>query len=359
MTRKILLSLCVLFAPLNVLRAAEIVELPKSLFISISSLWKFSDAEIREWFEHINACHRLPGSPQRIDSLVLTSIADVAPNDPDGNRALLLASPPPGMDPKGYHPSKNKRKLDIVSKYFMCFDSIYVGTLNIKWHGAGSKYNAGIQDEEFRRKNIRISTSVMDRFMATYPKLKFRWYISYEANLNYFTDPKIKDGYVAYNLELCKEMKARRDVDILWSPNFWSRYDSLSDSDRATLAANLKDYFSRVPITEVHFQDRKGGSSAAPPARRFTVDDTKHYYDLLAGLGGPSIRVNVEMFVRKTDQTGRVTVSMSHTDYVQRMKEYAKFHLPLGASWEISDWYPAHQDAATCTAAKTLSGNAP
>ena len=341
-------ALCAWFVSITVLPAAEVAELPKSLFISISALEKVPDARIREWFEHIAACHRQPGTPQRIDSLVLTGIAEADPADPDGTSALLLASPPPGMGLKGYHPARHQ--LDIVSQYFKCFDSIYVGTMNLRWRGPGNAYTAGIQDADFRRRNIRFSTNIMDRFIATYPGLKFRWYISYEANLNYFTNPKIKDAYAAYNLELGNEMKARRNTDILWSPNFWSRYNSVPETNRAALAANLKDHFSRVPITEVHFQDHRGGSSALLPSRRFTVDDTRRYYDLLAGLGGPSVRVNVEMFVR-SEQTGRGAAPMQHADYVQRMKDYAKAHLPLGASWEIRQWYAAHQGAPTCTAA--------
>ena len=349
-------ALCAWFTSIHVLPAAEVAELPKSLFISISALEKLPDAQIRDWFEHIVACHRVPGTPQRIDSLVLTGIAIADPADPDGTSALLLASPPPGMGPKGYHPSRHQ--LDIVSQYFKYFDSIYVGTMNLRWHGTGTAYTAGIQDADFRRRNIRFSTNIMDRFIATYPKLKFRWYISYEANLNYFTNPKIKDAYVAYNLELGNQMKARRNVDILWSPNFWTRYDSLSDTNRATLIANLKDHFSRVPITELHFQDHRGGSSALALSRRFTVDDTKHYYDLLAGLDGPSVRVNVEMFVRD-EHTGRGAAPMKQADYVQRMTDYAKAHLPLGASWEIRHWYAAHQDATTCTTTKRPSEHKP
>jgi hypothetical protein len=63
------------------------------------------------------------------------------------------------------------------------------------------------------------------------------------------------------------------------------------------------------------------------------------------------------MFVRQIDQTKRITVAMIHEDYVQRVEDYAKFKLPLGASWEIS--YPAHQHAATCTEFKTRVNKAP
>jgi hypothetical protein len=282
---------------------------------------------------------------------VLTTLGMTDPSTEDGTGALLLASPPPRADPKGYSPAGGNRKLDIVSRYFDCFDSIYVGTKNLKWNGkTGSKYNSGIQDAEFRHKNIQVSTNLMDRFIATYPKLQFKWYISYEANLNYFSDPKIKEGYVAFNAELCREMKQRRDVAIMWSPNFWTRSKLLTEPSRAALVANLKDHFSRVPITEVHFQDHRGGSSLYPPSRKFGAEDTKYYYDLMKSLGGPDISVNVEMFVRKMSQGKQTTVAMSRADYVQHMKEYASDQLPLGASWEIRYWYSAHWNPATCGA---------
>lgn len=330
---------------------AAMVEIPKSLFISIAALSQVPDAQVRSWFEHIMKHHRAPGSPQRINSLVLTTIGLTDPAAEDAGGALLLASPPPGADSRGYSSAGGNRKLDIVAKYFECFDSIYVGTMNLKWKGAtGTKYNAGIQDAEFRRRNIQVSTNLMDRFMATYPGLQFQWYISYEANLNYFTDTRIKDGYVAFNSELCREMKKRRDAAILWSPNFWTRSKLLTDQNRAVLAANLKDHFSRASISEVHFQDHRGGSSHYTASRKFTAEDTKYYYDLLKSLGGPEIAVNVEMFVRKIARGKQTTVAMSHADYVKHMEEYAKYRLPLGASWEIRYWYPAHWNPAMCGA---------
>ena len=143
-------------------------------------------------------------------------------------------------------------------------------------------------------------------------------------------------------------MKARHDTDILWSPNFWSCYDSLSASNRTALAVNLKDYFARVPITDLHFQDNLHTALRPQPEGRFTAEDTKHYYDLLTEIGAPRIRVNAELFVFK-DGTHEI-LSISHQDYVQRMKDYAKLNLPLGACWEIRHWYPAHLDAAVCTA---------
>jgi len=329
---------------INMVFAANTVDLPKSLFISPSALWKIPDETIREWFEHIAAHHRTPGSPQRIDSLVLSDIADIDPDDPQQASARLLATPTPTMNAKWCHPINHK--LDVIAPYFNNFDAVYVGSAHIKWTGAGNEYDKGIQDAAFRQKNLRIATNAMDRFIARYPHLKFKWYISYEANLNYFTDSKIKDAYVAYLSELCRQMKARCDTDILWSPNFWSKFSALSETNRATLVANLKDLFARVPVTELHYQDFMGGSSASGPYR-FTPHDVKNYYDLLAGLGGPLVRVNVEMFV-VTDLKKFSLAAMSHADYVQRMKDYNELQLPLGASWEIRYWYPAHQGATPC-----------
>ncbi len=329
-------------------RGAELLDRPKSLFISPSALWNIPDAKIREWFEHISAHHRTPGSPQRIDALVLSDIADVDPGDPSGSSARLLATPAAGMPTNWCHPLNHK--LDVIAPHFKNFDAVYVGTAHIAWKGAGNAYDTGILDAGFRQKNLRIATNALDRFIARYPDLNFKWYISYEANLNCFTDPKIKDAYVAYLAELCRQMRARREAPILWSPNCWSKFDSLSETNRAALVVSLKDFFARVPITDLHYQDFMGGSSASGPYR-FTPQDVKGYYDLLAGLGGPRVRVNVEMFV-VTDLKSFSLAPMSHADYVQRMRDYDKLQLPLGASWEIRYWYPAHQGAAPCRGTK-------
>lgn len=341
---RFLLGFLVLMVGSVSLSALDGGDLPRSLFISPSALGSVSDAEVRAWLEHICAYHRLPESPNRIDTLVLSSIADADPGDPSGVSARICASAPPGKDPRWYHPTNHK--LDIISKYFNSFDAVYVGTVSTRWKGTGSKYIEGIQDAGFRQKNLQLSTNALDRFMATYPELKPNWYISYEANLSYFTDAKIKDAYAVYNLELCKEMLARRNAAILWSPNFWTHYGAMSSETRNILVSNLKDYFSRVPISEVHFQDHMGGTSALG-SKRFTVDDAKHYYDLLVGLRGPGIRVNTEMFIRTAPKNFK-TAPMSHEDYFQRMKDYERLHLPLGASWEIRYWYKAHQGVVSC-----------
>lgn len=327
--------------PIAGLPAAETAELPKSLFVSPASLASVPDATVRQWFDHIVAAHRAAGSPQRIDSLVVSEVADVDPEDlPAGAR--ILATPPAGVAAEWCHPKNHK--LDVIAPYFKNFDAVYLGTVHVHWPGPDSPYDRGIQDAEFREQNLRLSQSAMERLHAVYPDLKFHWYITYEANLNYFPDAKIRDAYAEYVRELCCRMKAHRDADILWSPNFWTKYETTDKTRRAKLANSLKDFFAKVPITDVHFQDFLGGSSASG-SHRFTTRDVKGYYDMLAALKGPRVRVNAELFV-VTDRRSFSLAPMSPADYAQRMQDYAKLQLPLGGCWEIRYWYPAHQ--GTC-----------
>jgi len=288
--------------------------LPKSLMIQASTLTQTPPAELRRWLEHVRLEHRDPSRSDYVANLVLQDVAD--------ERGNLLTG-----------------VLDVVDDYFAVFDNVFVGTQYIPWTGRGSRYVEGIADAAFRWRNLRTSRRAWDALLARYPGQTFHGYLGYEANLNGLTDARVKAAYEAYLIQAVRDWHQRRPgTAVMWSPTFWRGYRYSS-----ALRRNLSDLFANVQAADpdgrgidwLHWQDSVG-------KRLLTVNDVARWHTFLGSVHRfASLRVNMEFF--KPDGRGGI-VAGDAAEHAQREDAYRRLGVPLGASWELRFWYPAHAE---------------
>lgn len=335
---------------------------PRGLFVQVASVPTGAEAwKARKWFEAVCQHHRMPGTADYIYDLVLSDTGDA-------NGDLYVA------------------QLDLVDDYFHCFDNVFMGTVDLPWPGdsAGqSRYLHGIMDSGYRWDNILLSRKIADALIARYPTLPFHWYLTLEANLNYFTGSnvggtnysgaQIREAYKAYILQLSGDLYQKRAGAVLWSPAFWSPWSTLDSTTRSSLAASISNLLHATPrLTWLHFQDFIGQGSdvrctatnvCSPwqkPTYTFTCNDAVGYHGLLAAAVPTtviSLAVNQEMFIVGTDSSDAFK-AMFPADPVEldaRQQCYAQHGVPIGTSWEIRWWYLARYGVLTANVAYPAS----
>lgn len=120
---------------------------------------------------------------------VFLQVSFLAASTPEPVRLWLkaycaAANEPPGLvlqdiaSPKGALLTKY---LDVIAPMLpggghACFGQVYTGTVDLPWHGAGSKYVEGIKDRAFRAKYLRRSLAAARSFRARYPYVRNDWY---------------------------------------------------------------------------------------------------------------------------------------------------------------------------------------
>ena len=329
-------ALCLSFTP----KAGAV---PKSLFVQVTSVPAGAEAyRTRTWFKKICDNHRSVGSPNYIQDLVLSEVADQ-------NGTLDAA------------------RLSIVEDYFGCFDNVFVGTANLDH---ADPYVAGMKDSTFRWDNILLSEKIAQaydaRFQQKFPGQAFHWYVSYEANLNAFSlDTTLKNAYAAYLLELSNRLTAVRAGSVLWSPAFWTQYAAVSD--QTALRSAIADVMAAAPkVNWLHFQDfvgqaAKQNCSTAAVTYGFNASDGIGYYNLINQAVGSklaSLRVNMEHFVSGGAgcPSGGLYPGES-TELSARENAYQTAGVPIGASWEVRWWYRAlyGMEDATCNQAEVCN----
>lgn len=331
---KVLLG-CLLYVAAAVTHAE-----PRELFVQVSSVYTGSEAyKTRAWFE--KACAQTP----KLDGLVLGNAADA-------QGELYTA------------------QLDIVDDYFHCFSNIFIGTVEPDWAGPGSPYVEGIVDPQFRWQQINLSRAVADKLLARYPAVYFHWYITYEANLNFFVGDDVrvdrtvgtpisgyavKEAYKAFLYQLSGDLYAKRQRTVLWSPTFWTPYASLSATQRSELQSAVRDVLvGSVRVNWLHFQDLIGQQSyvvcqsfsSCYPRVTYPIgcDNTVGYYGLLKAATSStqvvSLRTNMEMFIMQRAPGNQYGIMPADkNELIEREACYGRNSVPIGASWEIRWWY--------------------
>jgi len=268
--------------------------------------------------DHICRAHRV--SPTgRISDLVLT---DVVRHD------------------ASYRPSEalNTEVLDLVLAYRHCYDNIFFGT--IPEVIVADPYGTGILSETSRWQWLNAARRVADS-LATYmdseaPTAVWHWYVSYEANLNFFTNTAHRNAYEALLLQHVADLKARHATDaIFWSPTFWTDPGRLGSSARSSLQSALSGFFRRVPdVTWVAVQDHLGVDTS------FSCSDALTYYGLVRAAAPhlASVQLNVEYFV--LDSAG--VRPGDPTELASRLRCYRDAGANLGASFDFRYWYETH-----------------
>ncbi len=296
---------------------------PPAVFLQVSSLAAITPATVRKWLEAFCAATAEP------PGLVLQDIASA-------NGVLLT------------------KYLDAIAPMLpggsqACFGRVYVGTVDLPWHGAGTKYVEGITDPAFRTKYLRLSLTAARRFHARYPYVRNDWYLTYEANLN---ELYYRDIAASYRLLLTREIDALRSVEsgrsVLWSPAFWYPY-SIYRSNTAGMAGLKTHLVGLFQATQrashgrmhVALQDYVGGSSCLPRTDRTTPSDAVGWLRFLQSLRQlNNVSLNVDQFTTKC-KTGAI-VAATPSAVLSRERFYRAAGVTLGPAFELRYWLRAH-----------------
>jgi hypothetical protein len=289
------------------------------LIIQVSTLSpSVTPSMLQSWLEQVRQLNNTTSKSKTraIDSLVLQDIADQ-----NGN---LLTN-----------------YLDVIAPYLPggsspAVSQAYIGTVDLSWTGAGSKYIEGIENSSFRTLNINLSKTVAQKFMNRYPSVKTDWYITYEANLSGFWDTNIETSYLAYFNQLIPVLSAvNPGKQFLWSPAFWTAYQSEPAWALPGLQTNLTDLFTKTktPLT-IDLQDfvgQSGGITTKEEAQAWITYLKQNWQNLLAG-----IMINAEQF--KQNSNGAIAAGDPVEVPVRENYYYAQ-STKLGPAWEIRYWH--------------------
>ncbi|MGZ6005054.1 MAG: hypothetical protein ACXWLH_02790 [Candidatus Saccharimonadales bacterium] len=286
------------------------------LIIQVSTLApNTTPATLKTWLDDIRRDHRVSGQPGYINNVTLQDIADK-----NGN---LLTS-----------------YLDVIAPYLPggatpAFTKAYIGTVDLPWTQAGSKYIDGIENADFRNSNVLYSAKAAADFKARYPKVALNWYITYEANLAGFWDASIEQAYSTYITQLISVLnKVAVNKTFMWSPAFWTPYRNEPSWALSGLQMNLSDLFSKINQSFiVDLQDFVGQSSGAT-----TKEDAVAWAKYLKQnwSSKAAIQVNAEQFKLAGDGS---LIAADSSEILTRENYYKSKSLALGPAWEIRFWH--------------------
>lgn len=294
---------------------------PMGLMIQVSTLApSTTPAKLKEWMVAVRKNHRDPSKPGYVNNLVLQDIADI-------NGKLLT----PYLDviapflPGGATPAFTKLSIG--------------GAAEQQWTGPGSKYIEGIQSPAFRERNVSLSVSTGKAFKTRYPKVRFDWYIPYEANVAAFWDHRIERGYLTYINDMTTRLSAVKSGSFSWSPSFWSTRSQMPAWAMTNLDENLAHFFPnlRAPVT-VNLQDFVGQSGGAS-----TRGDAVAWVRYL-NRWTTRTQMNVEQFGLNT--SGNLIPGDS-VEVSARGRYYTSAGVPLGPSFDIRFWHARLYRGAT------------
>lgn len=233
-------------------------------------------------------------------------------------------------------PELDTRVLDAIEPYLDCFDNVFVGTISeIMLDDPYAP--ATINDPDARWRWLVAAKDVaaqMAAWMNANTSRAWHWYVSYEANLNAFTDTAYRNAYVALLQQHIADISALNPGVVAWSPTFWTAPVELNPGERASLASALTDVFDRVPVDWVLIQDHLG---ARPD---WACGDALTYYEMVraAAPNVASVQLNVEYF---TLREGSVLPGDAD-EIAARVECYRAAGASLGASFEARYWYTGH-----------------
>lgn len=298
----------------------------RSFIVQISSLApSASPATLAGWVRQ--ACATNPSGPPR--DLILQDIASA-----DGSLATAYLDAILPFLPGSAQP---------------CFGRVFVGTVDLSWTGAGTKYVAGIQDASFRARYLARSQELAAAFVARYPAVSVDWYLSYEANLNDFYYPTIERAYESlFTTEMQNLSALRPTATYAWSPAFWYPYSvyRANTAGMAQLEVNLGVFFTSLQqhtagIQLLDLQDYVAGSACQPAGNRVTSSDAVNWAGFAKAL--PQIRevaINVEQYATNC-ATGGIGPGDA-TEIRARESFYAGHALTLGPAFELRYWIQTH-----------------
>lgn len=291
------------------------------LMIQLSTLApSVSIAKLKTMLNKIRTSHRNPANPGYIDTVVLQDIAK-----PSGALYTTYLNAITPFLPGGATPA---------------FDRAYIGTVDLPWTGAGSKYIEGIKDAPFRNKNVNVSKTAANNFKVRYPTIVADWYITYEANMSGFWDSNIETSYLAYINQLSAGLSTvRPSKTFLWSPAFWTPLRNQPPWALPDLQTNIADISNKINVPLVlDIQDFVGQSQGA--STRLDADAWMDYlkvnWKASTTIAPTVFQINAEQF--QINDSGAI-VAGDPIEVPERENYYAGEGHKVGPSWEIRYWY--------------------
>ncbi len=289
----------------------------KSMFIQVRTS---NPTDLKESLEHIRHYHKDRSKDDYIYNVVLDEIGDR----------------------NGLHPN-----VDVIAPYLpggtlKTFDNVFVGSHFVPWTGGGSHYRDGMLDSAHRWANLQSQYSLWDAFHTRFPGVYMHFYINHEGVLNWMDDPHLRAAYEAYLVQSVRDShRIANDRAVLWAPALWTT-EKLSASalfQLQTLFANVKNYAAKVGhdrgLSWLHFQDMMGRGWEVDPA---TV--VQWYQQLRTVYDWDSLAVDMELFTKTA--SGLAPAPLSEVG--PREDFYEAAGVPVGASWELRWWRPAHAE---------------
>ena len=322
----------------------------KSIMLQLSSVGTVYsiDAMVSD-LDHLCRHHRDPSKDDHIFNLTLTDVA-------------TYSIPYAGQNNQTDSVLKTTA-LDALRPFVAmgCFDNVFVGTVDIGYYPTADKYWAGILDSAFRWENLYEQRTVAAAFNAWWTtslgSRPYHWYVSFEANLSYFTNSGIKAAYEAYLLQSVVDLHAvpgRSATAVQWSPTFWTSFAGTSTTDRQSIKNNLASMFTNVALLSnsaginwLDLQDFVGQTHC--PAVQNGYPTTAAYQNAVSwfGLVGQaynfaSRRMNLEYF-RSCQLGPEWRFSPMPLSEIRTREDYYEANsIPVGASFDLRYWASMH-----------------
>ena len=281
---------------------------PQGIMVQLASVG--DKCELERALDH--ACNTHP----EMQDLIITSVEQ-------HNNGAIVAQ----MD---------SERMGWLAPYLSCFANVFVGTVS-ETLLADPYAPSTLLNEDERWRWLRAAKAVAEQvapWMDAEHGGAWHWYISYEANLNAFTDVPYRNAYVALLQQHIADITALNDGVVAWSPTFWTAPDNLGSGARTTLQSALTNLFDRVPVDWVLIQDHIGVEPS------WTCQDALAYYDIVraAGPNLASVQLNMEYF---TIDGGGIRAG-DPSDLAARFTCYQQAGANVGASFEYRYWYENH-----------------
>ena len=223
----------------------------------------------------------------------------------------------------------------------MTFDKMYVGAPPFPWYGPRPDTPtdlqgwmlpvggaAGMLTPSYRWDSIYADEAIA---AALIPQ-GWEWYIGSEIGIDALGDhPRIRQGWEAYLIELCRRLYAYGATDVLWSPYAWDAWATVSTYRRGrvavamkTLVGNIKTYSGTLGVTGIDLQDSRGAQPQEP------ATDAVNWYRLIKGCGA-TVRINMELFTPYLTPEDKEVIA-------HRAAYYREEDVPVGCCWEARYW---------------------
>lgn len=238
-------------------------------------------------------------------------------------------------------------ELRVLLSYRSLFQNVWIGTHFAPYPGdPNGLYTTALLNSTWIEQNVARASAVAKAYVSLFGPPS-GWYISYEANGNYFVEyPSVLKGYQVMLQQWTQGMSAVKALPILWSPNHWSFYREIHPP---SLQSAWRGLFEAVPLLgRVDLQDFCGQTVTWTPPYHYNYDhahtcenDALPYWRLVsqAAQHKVDVRINMEVFAMNNVSL----VPPDPAEFGSREDCYVAAGAHIGACFEIFNWVKVTQ----------------